>query len=46
VQLGMSAKGQKQTFHDSFDHLVGAREQRWWNGEAERQFGVACISLG
>ena len=39
----MSAKCQKQTFHNSFDQLVGAREQRRWNGEAERQFGVVVF---
>src|SRR5262245_39822397 len=37
----MSAKGQKRTQHRSktaslFDHLVGAGEQRGWNGNSER----------
>jgi hypothetical protein len=27
VQLGTSAKGQKRTFHHSFDHLVAKRRR-------------------
>src|SRR5262245_53716503 len=32
----MSAMGQKRTSCYSFDHLVGAREQRRWHGQAKR----------
>ena len=32
----MSAKCQKRTFRHSLDHLVGAPEQRRWNGKAKR----------
>jgi hypothetical protein len=35
----MSALCQKQTSGCLFDHLVGAREQRWRHGEAERLGG-------
>src|SRR5262245_19090089 len=35
VQTRMSAKGQEQTLPSLFDHLVGAREKRRRNGEAE-----------
>src|SRR5262249_60828488 len=33
----MSALCQKQTFHHSFDHLIGAGEQRLRHGKAERR---------
>src|SRR5262245_21946415 len=36
VQLGMSALGQKRTSCHSFDHLIGAVEQRAGDVEAER----------
>src|SRR5262245_40523993 len=29
-----------QGFRNSFDHCVGAREQRWWDFEAERSRGL------
>src|SRR5262245_20445119 len=32
----MSAKGQKRTSPTSFDHLVGAGQQRWRHGKAKR----------
>ena len=32
----LSALGQKRTFHHSFDHLVGARDEPRRHGEAER----------
>src|SRR5215475_6979810 len=32
----MSALGQKRTFTVSFDYLVGAGEQRWWDSEPKR----------
>ena len=35
----MSAKCQKRTFRHSFDHLVGACEQRRRHGEAKRLGG-------
>ena len=35
VQLGMSALGQKRTLRHSFDHVVGAAEQRLRDGQAE-----------
>jgi hypothetical protein len=39
VQRAMSAKGQKRTC-DLLDHVVGARQQRLRNGEAERLRGL------
>src|SRR5262245_46916187 len=42
VQLGMSALGQKRTHalqQFLFDHLVGAGDQRWRHGDAERSGG-------
>ena len=36
----MSAKCQKRTWRRSFDHLVGAAEQRERDGEAERLGGL------
>src|SRR5262245_48454967 len=35
VQRLMSAKGQKRTLRHSFDHVVGAAEQRLRDGQAE-----------
>ena len=35
MQLRMSAMCHKRTSPDLFDHLVGAREQLWRQGEAQ-----------
>jgi hypothetical protein len=40
VQLVMSALCQKRTLADLFDHLVGAKQYRLRNIEAERLSGV------
>src|SRR5262249_6783702 len=40
VQEAMSALGHKRTYGHSFDHLVGASEQRLRHGEAERFGGL------
>ena len=39
---GMSQRCQQKTFADSFDHLVGAYEERWRDSEAKR-FGGSHV---
>jgi hypothetical protein len=36
---GQADHGARGLLGKSLDHLVGAREQRWWNFEAERLSG-------
>jgi hypothetical protein len=38
--VGLSAKCQKRTFRNSFDHLVGGDEKLIWDLESERLGGL------